>query len=288
MKTRSTTLRLPPPAFTLVELLVVIAIIGALVALLIPAVQSARTAAKRTAIANEIDSVVGGSIEIFKNDVAGGAYPPNGYVGDAASSEAGAVLSDFKRYFNKAFPKHREPRELIEGLAGNASALSSSAISASPDYAGISPAEAVVFWMQKFSSDPRYPLSGEGGPAFSTDSTEDLSARNWITRPGDDRLGPRGSDDLFSGNYIEYSEGDFNPPRDLNSDGDTGDTWRINLWQYFPSGSTQPLVYFDASRGMRDVKPPEADRAAGHGRLPDQAAQERRQHWHDRRLAAGE
>jgi prepilin-type N-terminal cleavage/methylation domain-containing protein/prepilin-type processing-associated H-X9-DG protein len=49
--------RIAPRGFTLVELLVVIAIIGALVALLLPAIQAAREASRRTACTNNLKQI---------------------------------------------------------------------------------------------------------------------------------------------------------------------------------------------------------------------------------------
>ena len=86
-------------AFTLVELLVVIAIIGVLVALLLPAVQAVREAARRSSCSNRLSQLI---IAVHNYEMAHGCYPAGTL--DAAGPVANAPVGYHHNWLIQILP----------------------------------------------------------------------------------------------------------------------------------------------------------------------------------------
>lgn len=227
-------------AFTLVELLIVIAIIGVLASLITAAAFRAVDAANRAAIKLEIDQISNALAE-FKNEY--GAYPPNVFPGGSTDlgltpAEINANGQRLVRALRKAFPRSSEFNVGSGAVTDNVSVIAND---------GLSPAEALVFWLQGFSSDPARPLSGTD---LTVTTIEDINPVDQSTDTVDivltmDTYRPRYE---FDKGRLRISRNADGTRRFLSVQRENGDTIQIQLYEYFPSGSQEPLVYFDTSR----------------------------------------
>ena len=143
--------------FTLVEMLVVVGIIVILAAILVPAVYMGLSAASDAAIAVEVANL-DAAMRQYKNITHGYAHPPN-FTSDAV------VRAHIKQKFGRVnWASARVPPT------------------------GLDPAEALVFWLQGFGSDPTNPLIGKRQGLFDFDEARLVETRVDGTAPNEIQL----------------------------------------------------------------------------------------------------
>lgn len=156
-------------AFTLIEMLTVIAIIGILAAILVPTIAGVVGTAKRGALKLEVDELAR-AIERYRDKY--GDYPPDG-----------SDWATFQRHIRKVFPQILSSEVDIFNPARDGTSAAIKWTTPAPydvrnsfdtlikatdfsasDWKVMDPAEALVFFLGGFSSDPKRPFTGRGGP----------------------------------------------------------------------------------------------------------------------------
>jgi prepilin-type N-terminal cleavage/methylation domain-containing protein len=132
--------------FTLVELLAVIMIIALLAGLVTPAVMRAMSSARTAAVKAEID-LLHMALVNYKNEY--GSFPP---------ADMRGLWNDSSGSVNPSHPAYKHLKRVFPRIAELEAPM---ATALSPYYfmAQMSPAQALVFWLQGFYDNPQNPLT---------------------------------------------------------------------------------------------------------------------------------
>jgi prepilin-type N-terminal cleavage/methylation domain-containing protein len=244
----------PAYGFTIVEMLVVIAVIGVIASITIPTIYGAVLRAKRGAHKLEVDTIAD-AVEKYKNKY--GDYPPDG--------SSWAVM---ERHLRKAFPQILQSELNLL----NPATLSSQGWANDPwtpaagVIAGIrndydrrfgrvmDPAEALVFFLGGFSSDPQRPFTGQGGPFVVTGAASGQTLQYNGSRANafyEFNAGRLTTQVVSGGNFEFLASND-----EVNYHGETPDLLPVYLANGSDINRSAPIVYFDRRSYWLDVSLP--------------------------------
>ena len=135
--------------FTLVELLVVIAIIGMITALAVPTIFNSIASARNAKTKAELD-LLHMALMNYKNEY--GSFPP-AYFGPIPNTNPAVALNNASTYTRH--PVYRHLTRIFPRIAESPATFAV--------LADISPAQAIVFWLQGFYQNPTNPITN-GNP----------------------------------------------------------------------------------------------------------------------------